>query len=171
MKKIIINALLYNMGWYTCVTGGNTLSVIAATLIITIHLSFIADNNKEWFLIILVTAVGVSVDSFWFYLGILENPDKSLMIPLWLVMLWATFATTLNHCLRWFKEKLLVAAIAGSIAGPFFYYLGSRLSDVSMTEPLISSMLLIAVSWSIVLPLLFIIAQKLEPQPCSLNSH
>lgn len=164
MNKLIANAVLYNIGWYACVAGGNTTAVIAAAIILTIHFVWISNNRNEWILIIAITLLGVTIDSLWFYLEILQNPDLSPYIPLWLIMLWAIFSTTLNHCLKWFKSRQWAAGLSGFIIGPAIYFLGTKISDVELADPIYYPLIMLALSWGLIFPTLFIIVNKLERQ-------
>ncbi|MDD7804858.1 MAG: DUF2878 domain-containing protein [Endozoicomonas sp. (ex Botrylloides leachii)] len=152
--KRIINALLFQAGWFICVLGGNTLALISTVLIVTIHVIFITEWKKERELLFVTLVLGSAVDSFLGNIGVLSFYHDSLLLPLWLACLWLLFATTLRHCLAWTGRHKLAGALVGAIAGPMSYYAGSQLSNVELSLPLWKSMLILSVIWAMMIPLL-----------------
>lgn len=162
MKKNIINAVLFNLGWFACVAGGNEVALVAGLIIFTIHFIWINEHPKEWLTIFIIVLIGFTIDSIWFYIGIMQNGDQSILIPFWLIVLWAIFATTINNCLRWFQDHLMLVAVAGLIFGPLAYWMGAKLSNVVINEPLMQSMLIIGLGWMLMLPSFFILSKKVR---------
>ena len=148
--------LLFQIGWFCCVIGGDAVAVPATTLILSIHAVFFVENQREWLLIAGVAAIGWFVDSGLTYFSVLEfNVQPILQIPIWLICLWLLFATTLNHSLRWLSHHPLLAPIIAAVCGPLSYLGGSALAGVKIAEPLWQSLLLLAVSWASVIVLSF----------------
>ena len=169
LKKNIVNASLYNIGWLACVYGGNEIAIVTGLVIFTVHFLWIKNHPYEWLIILSIMCLGILVDSIWFYTGIIQNHDQSLLIPLWLIVLWAIFATTLNNCLQWFQQHLGMVAVIGAVVGPLFYWLGAGISDVKIAEPLVQSLIMIGIAWLFLLPTLFIITRKIRSIPCYSN--
>ncbi len=73
---------------------------------------------------------------------------SSFIIPLWLILLWASFAATILHSMAWLLEKTWLAALLGAIAAPWSYYAGSLLKSIELTSPALIS---VALAWAILL--------------------
>jgi len=161
MKNTLYNAVVFNLAWLVCVFGGNTIAVPTALVVIGVHCYLISDNSKEIFLITIIIAVGVLVDSALIRTGFLVSPDQSLWPPLWLVSLWGLFATTLNHSLKWFQNHTAIAVVLGGISGSLTYFAGTRLSDFSLKQPQAVTLAVMFLVWCCVFPLCLRIANTL----------
>jgi hypothetical protein len=107
-------------------------------------------------LILLAVLLGTTWDSWLVIQGWLNFNSgmwHPLLAPYWIIMLWALFATTINSSLAWLKQRYLLAALLGAIAGPAAYYAGNRLGAVELAHPE-QALLALALGWSIWLPLL-----------------
>ena len=96
MKKILYNAIVFNIAWFVCILGGSKIAVPFAFVVIGIHLAFFSDNKTEIGLILVVPLFGVVVESIFIRSGLLVPPDGSLWPPLWLICLWAVSYTHLT---------------------------------------------------------------------------
>lgn len=161
VNKKVLNALTFKFGWVACLAGGSVVALLVALAFFAIHFRFVAPR-REIILVLIVVAIGLVVDSIWLRIGLLVDPGGSLLPPLWLICVWAIFAATLSHCLSWFQNRLPLAALLGAVVGPLSYLAGGKLSDYSISEPLISQAIKLGVGWAIVFPLVLFIAKKLD---------
>ena len=69
------------------------------------------------------------------------------------------FAITLNSSLSWLKKKIKLSALFGAIGGPLAYLAGEKLEAVTILSP--NAIIVIAIGWAIITPLLIIITNKL----------
>lgn len=99
MLKSVANALLFQIGWFACVLGGNSYWLLIAVAVLVTHFLWISSWAAEGRLVITVTLVGVVLDSVLMTLGVFDFGISGYVLPLWLALLWAVMATTLNHCL------------------------------------------------------------------------
>lgn len=152
--KNIANAVLFQLGWFACVLGGNVFGLIAALIIVAVHLSLIGSWRAEAKLVIVVFALGSALDSALLKLGVFDFGDSSVLIPLWLALLWPLLATTLDHCLAWSAKPMWLASLLGAVGGPASYYAGSKLAAVYLPMGFWPSMLILAAVWAVVFPLL-----------------
>ncbi|OED44647.1 hypothetical protein AB833_01290 [Chromatiales bacterium (ex Bugula neritina AB1)] len=129
LQKTILNGVMFNITWLVCVLGGNAVAIVATTILIVFHLTAISRDKREFFLITGVALFGVMVESGLLAFSVLQSPESSLLPPPWLVALWAAFATTLNHSIRWFQNNFTIAYVVGAIAGPLSYLTGTRLTS------------------------------------------
>lgn len=162
IQRVIVNAVLFNVVWLVCVLGGSTVAVVAVTAALFFHQHFISGDPRELILILAITMLGVAVDSSLIATQVLLSPDNSVLPPLWLVSLWAIFATTLNHSTRWFQARLPVAFIAGGIAGPLTYITGTRLTDYDVGTPWPRAVALLAITWAVVFVVCMLAARQLS---------
>ncbi|SDX26612.1 Protein of unknown function [Pseudomonas syringae] len=154
MLKSVANALLFQIGWFACVLGGNSYWLLIAVAVLAIHFVWISSWAAEGRLVITATLVGVLLDSVLMTLGVFDFGISGYVLPLWLALLWAVMATTLNHCLAWTARPLWRAAVLGAIGGPMSYYAGSQLAQVHLPLGVWPSMLLLGLVWAGVFPLL-----------------
>ena len=161
-NKQLFNGVLFQMGWFACVLGGDAIALLALAVFIVLHGLFFVEKKQEWFFIAGVVLAGFAIDSLLSGLGIFlfELPSAGY-IPLWLLCLWFIFATTLNHSLVWLQYRLPLAALLGAISGPTSYFAGSKLAAVTLADPLWLSILVISVCWAILLPVLFLLSRRI----------
>ncbi|MOA29752.1 hypothetical protein D3C78_1507890 [compost metagenome] len=75
-------------------------------------------------------------------------------MPLWLALLWALFATTLNHCLAWTARPWWLGSLLGAVAGPLSYWAGARIAGVGLPLGSVPTLLLLAGLWALLVPIL-----------------
>ena len=81
--------------------------------------------------------------------------------PPWMICLWLNFAATLNVSMAWLRGRYLLAALFGAIGGPLAYYSGAKLGAIGAL-PTTTGMLLLAIGWGIMTPLLVWLARALS---------
>ena len=143
---ILINFVLFQIGWFACVLGAAKqmpwLGVIVVAAIIAWHLSKAKQAKPELILLALVLIIGGSFDQLMLSSGLisyqahgwefLNNP--SALTPAWILALWAEFVTILNVSLRWMRNKWLVAILFGAIGGPLAYMGAEKLGAVTLNS-------------------------------------
>ncbi|MDY7559015.1 DUF2878 domain-containing protein [Pseudomonas sp. CCC3.2] len=154
MRKRLANALLFQIGWFACVLGGNSLWLLLAGVVLAVHLLWISSWRTEGPLVVSVALIGTLIDSLLLKSGVFSFASEGLLIPLWLMVLWAVLATTLNHCLDWTATPWWRASVLGAIGGPMSYYAGSKMAGVYLPLGLWPSMLLLGIIWAVLFPLL-----------------
>ena len=152
--KLLINYLIFQLGWFVCVMGGSRLALIYTAFTLAVHLLWISSWQKEKQLLVICLLLGSTIDSFLGNLDILQFSGEGRLLPVWLACLWVLFGTTLRHSLDWSRTHKPLGAILGLIGGPASYFAGSKLTDVSLAEPIWQTLLILAVIWAITLPLL-----------------
>ena len=153
MKKIIINLLLFQVGWLVCVIGGDLYAIVYTLLALLAHQWLVADGVAEWKFIAVVAAAGCIWDISMARGGVIDFADASLLgIPLWLVCLWLLFATTFRHCLLWLSNRPGLALALAAVFGPASYWAGSQLSDATLAAPLFAALAVMALGWAILFP-------------------
>jgi hypothetical protein len=148
----LVNALLFQFGWLACVVGGDRVAVPVAAAVLLLHWRYLSRDAAEWFCMALSVALGVAIDAGLEAFDVLQFVGGG--VPVWLIALWALFATTLNHSLRVFQRHLLWAALAGAGAGPLSYWSGVRLDAARFGIDTPTACAVLGVCWSLLLPLL-----------------
>lgn len=121
--------------------------------------------KREIILAILAGAVGFFIDTalIWLEAFVPKGVSGSLRLsPAWMIGLWLNFSTSLNSLFTWLKQKRILSVLLGLIGGPAAYYSGASLDAAVVHQPLISSLVLIAVGWSIAFPLLTWLSCKIR---------
>lgn len=163
----VVNAVIYQCGWFACVLGGasgwgleGALVALGLTLL---HLALAEEPRREVPLLLAAGLIGVIVDSLHAGVGVLEfNEHRAGAIaPVWIIALWIQFATVLHFCMNWLSKKYVLASVLGFVGGPLSFLAGERLGAATFGEPRMVSMAVLAVSWSIALPALVAIADRL----------
>lgn len=162
IQRNLANAALFQLGWFACVFGAQRpwLLLVAATCLL-LHLLFLA-GPREWRLIAAVTLLGSALDSLLLNVGLFDFAGDSPLLPLWLTLLWALFASTLAHCLAWTARPWRLGALLGALGGPLSYLAGSRLADVALPFGMLPTLAILALLWAGVLPACHALADRLR---------
>lgn len=155
MAGMALNALLFQLGWWLRVLGGNRMALLVLAVALPLHWRYLARERAEWLCIALSAGLGVALDGALQHVGILQfGAAASDGVPFWLVALWLLFATTLNHSLRWLQTRLCWAVVLAALAAPFSYWGGVRFGAARFAWPVPQALLLVALCWGLLLPLL-----------------
>ena len=165
---LLINIVLFQLGWLGCVLGASIgkplLGPVCVLVIVLIHLYLVRARLNEIKMMTQVALIGVIWESFMVTtncLIYLNGQFLNHLPPYWIIAMWFLFATTLNVSLRWLHRRILLASIMGIIFGPITYYGGAKLGGVRLSDPTFS-MVVIAISWGVLLPIVTIIARRLD---------
>ena len=164
--KLIINIIFYQLCWFACILGGAyqlpLLGVAIVALAAVYHLYSAQRMRAELVLLAVAAVIGGVWDSLLVSAGWLVYPSGTLLegtAPYWIVALWISFATTFNVSLRWFKQRLALAALFGAVGGPLAFLAGERLGGVTFTSyP--AALAALALGWALLMPLMLLIAQR-----------
>ena len=167
--KMIINIVGFYIGWWGCILGSSNelpyLGPLLMTIFLIVHGRFFIKDVKEIQLIIIIGLIGTLVDSGLFlsqsfiYAGAYSN--NLLIAPLWITAMWAGFAATVNHSMKFFHNKWILMIISGAIFGPAAYFTGEGFGAIIfLLSPLLSGLVIGAV-WAVSMPLVFFINKKL----------
>ncbi|MCH8550600.1 MAG: DUF2878 domain-containing protein [Natronospirillum sp.] len=142
-----MHAVIYQTTWFITVLAGNLWSLLwALPLLSTIvwrqapmALAFIG----------LVTVLGYGADLTLQAVGLVTFNENSLLGPLWLLVLWVSFANVIWHLLHKIPG-LLLPALLGAISGPLSYYGGAVLGAA---EPLSTAgIIAFSIWWAVAFP-------------------
>ncbi len=144
MLEKAANALLFQVGWFACVVGGNSAWLVLVLAMLVGHWAWQGDGR----LMIEAFVLGVVLDSALMWLKVYDFHPNGWLVPLWLALLWPLLATTLRHCLAWTARPWWLAAAVGAVGGPLSYYAGGRLAGVGFGYGVGVTMAGLAVVWA-----------------------
>lgn len=170
MVRKLTNAILFYCGWLIVVANaaaGLPWVALSAGLCVTVyHLFSCRWRRRELFLIIGVTTAGFIIETGYIRYLILAyaspNPLSPELAPLWILTLYAMFATTINSSMEWLKPYLLAAALFGALGGMMSYAAGAYMGAVRFLVLKESALLVAAVVWALLLPLIYLFNGWLE---------
>jgi hypothetical protein len=153
-KAMFTNSILFNVAWLGCVLIGDKFSFFVLTWCI-FHLLYSHCVKSELSLIAFVTLLGVSIDTGLMHIGVFEFEGHTNIIPFWLIMIWVSFAMTLNGYLQPLYKSILLQCLVGAIFPPLSYLAGASFGAVSFSYTSIQTVLVISALWAVLLPLFF----------------
>ena len=151
-RSLVLNAVLFQLGWFACVFGAQRpWLLLVALACLAGHFLWVGSWRQEGRLVASVMLFGAALDSFLLNLGVFDFAGDSLLLPAWLALLWALFATTLNHSLAWTARPWWLGSMLGAVSGPLSYLGGAKLAGVGMPLGLWPTLLLLAGIWAVVM--------------------
>jgi hypothetical protein len=166
MQKLL-NFVLFQLGWFACVLGGAyqmpLAGSLAALVIIAIYLTMVDTSFSEIKLLSVALIIGLIFESALVSGGLAIYSSGQLidnMAPVWMILMWPLFATTINQSMGWMKNLHITAVVlAGAIAAPLAYYAGFKLGAVEFPD-ITASLAVISLSWAVLLPILLSAAKS-----------
>jgi hypothetical protein len=156
----LINAALYQAGWFACVLGaargrGAAGAAVAATLA-GVHLALSGDRRRDLGVMAGALGLGVVMEAGQIAMGTyatLAYAPPAAFPPTWLLALWVQFGTTFRYGLRPLLARVWGAALFGAVGGPIAFAAGEALGAVALRRPLGASLAALAVGWAVALAL------------------
>jgi len=167
-SRNLLNFAAFQLAWFACVLSGAhdrvAAGVLAVAAVVALHLAIAPRPGPEARLVAIVTAIGLGWDSLIVSLGLMSYSSGMFVpgvAPLWILAMWALFATTLNLSMGWLKGRPWLAVGFGAIGGPLAYLAGKKLGGVEMSEPALA-LLAQGLGWAVMMPLLLRLAARLN---------
>jgi len=168
MQRLLLNLALYQLAWLACVIGAAARQpgwgYAAASATVLWHLWQAARPAKEMVLLATATIVGAAFETGLVGSGWVRMAPELLVagfFPLWMVALWAAFATTLNVALRPLRSRVGLVAVLALVGAPLAYAGGARLGALELHDAPLAT-LAVAGGWALLLPLLLRAAQRFD---------
>jgi hypothetical protein len=164
-----LNLLLYQIGWFACVLGGAFsrpwLGILVALVLVVIHLSLTTEPVNQVKLMLMAVCVGLLVDTCLLHLRVYSFPSGMIVAwlpPLWMTALWLQFATTFRYCFSWLSQRYWLCACLGLFGAPLAFLGGEKLGAVSFLPPRPVNLLILGALWSLAIPLLIFLSDRLH---------
>ena len=171
MARKILNFAAFYAGYVACVFGAAREQALAgsaaAALLLILHLWFVPDRRQEARLLGAAALVGLGIESLHTALEFVEFAGREISlggVPLWLVLVWMLFASTLNGSLSWLSGRYALGAALGAVAGPFSYVAAEPIGAVDLHDNALYAVLGLAAVWTITTPLLLRLAAFFAPR-------
>jgi len=164
--RLALNVIGFQLAWFACVIAAardlSLAGVLFAAAVISMHFALSARPHREAALVAGAVAIGIVWDGALGALGwVTYAGATSAWAPVWILVLWALFATTLNVSLRWLQARPMVAALLGAVAGPLSYWGAQQLGACRLVQPT-AALVALALGWAVFTPLLAALARRLD---------
>lgn len=154
-RALLLNAVLFQAGWLACVFAAQQPLLLGlAALLLLLHFVPRGRWQAEGRLVASVLIAGSALDSVLLQMGVFDFGEPRTLIPAWLALMWALLGTTLNHCLAWSARPWWLASLLGALGGPLAYWSGAQLAGVGLPRGETFTLLLLALLWALLMPLL-----------------
>jgi Protein of unknown function (DUF2878) len=167
-NKIIINFVLFQIGWFSCVLGAAKqlpwLGVLVVLAIVAWHLWQAQQAKSEVILLLIALLIGGLFDQMLLSLNLVSYQSHgwgTALVPAWILALWAVFTTVLNVSLRWMRGRWLIAVLFGAIGGPLAYMGAAKLGAATLNA-VPASYIALSLGWAILTPLLLKVSEKFD---------
>ena len=165
-----INMLLYQATWVAAVAGAGAgrwwPGVVVFAVFASWQLAVSAWRRADTCLIVAVGLLGFAIDSIFAQTGLMHFSTAlpwPLLAPVWMVVLWTSFALALNHSLAFLQRRPALAAMLGGIGAPLAYWAAARgWQALTFGARPLMTMALVAATWAVLMPLLAALALRLR---------
>ena len=168
-RVVAINLVGYQIGWFAAIFAGAWampwLGPLVTIPLLALHLKLAEDPWPETRLLAAAALIGLVADTLLVLTGRITFASGTMagfISPLWMIGLWALFATALNISLRWLRGRWLLCALLGGLGGPAAYFAGVKLGAAVMHPPLTLSLAAVGLVWGTATPLLVALSQRLD---------
>ena len=157
----LVSCLTFQAGWFACVLGaarGTPIAgVVLVAALVTGHLALSRRRLADAAFLGASGLFGYAADSALVLAGWIRFPEPAALggpSALWMVALWVLFASTLEGCMSWLRDRWVLAAGLGAVSGPLSYLAGARLGAIELAEPAAAPLAAIGVTWAAAMPVL-----------------
>jgi hypothetical protein len=164
MPAAFLNFVGYQLVWFVAVLGAGAghwqPALWAGATFAALQLWFSRMRQGDLRLVAVALALGLLIDgllarSAWLHYAVASPALPPGGAPLWILVLWVSFALTLNHSLQWLAAHRSWAILLGVIGGPLAYLGAARLSGaVTFGTPAWPALAVLAVGWGIAMAVL-----------------
>lgn len=166
--RYIVMAVSAQLGWIACVLCGArdwTLTALAsAAAVLACNLWLVRKElRRELRLVVWVTGVGFVVETIHLVTGVFTLTVPTAhpwLCPLWLLLLWAIFATLLTGPFKWLVGRYWLSALLGALFAAPNYFAGARLGAITLHGNIFFCAGVLAVVWAFAMPLMLWLARK-----------
>jgi hypothetical protein len=166
----LINFVLFQSLWLSCIFGAANQILWPAFLLIGILLVVFLmpkiRHEKDFTFLVICLTLGFILDSLLAYWGLINyhtNYGLTQTAPLWILVLWAGFALTLNHSMTWLLKKPRLGSLFIIIGAPLSYFSADRLNAITINH-LQMSLILISLLWFFVYAIILAFNSLVNPK-------
>ena len=154
----LINLLIFDALWLcAALLKDQAMPYMVALLLVHIVLS--PSRLVDGLVVFAVGLLGCLIESLLVLNDWLVFDSAVQPLPIWMMLLWAGFALSLNHALRCCARlPLWQQALLGAVMGSISYYLASNMGALRLSAGELS-LVVIAVIWAVLFPALVLLAR------------
>lgn len=169
--QVFLNIAASYAAWFGVATlaaqGRFALAVLPSVAAVVLHLALTRAPQRRAELLLSMTAIviGFGVEAIHMAAGATVFAPAATpggLPPVFMVGLWAAFATLVNVSLAWLKDRMWLAALFGALASGPSYYAGSKIGALELGDPVWQSLAIIGAVWAVAFPLLLRFAVALD---------
>lgn len=167
-RLLVSNFVLFQLCWFACVLGAayqQPWLAFGLVVVVVGWQSWCATLPKQALLLILVVTVAggaldqVMLNHRWVLYQAHGWSDR--IVPIWILGLWMSFASTLNVSLRWIRPYPMTALLFGAIGGPLAYWAAQKLGAVVLPRMSVS-VLTLGIGWGAMMLFLIKVAKRYD---------
>lgn len=163
LSPSIMSAILFQIGWFVCIFCPPIIAFIYVASYIVIHFLYISHQPLLWLFSLRLFFIGIAIDAFWVYSGVIQLNSVDKVIPYWLASLWIMFALALPFGFGFIRKHNALAVGLGLFCAPLSYIAGAASrDDVMLMLPIWQSICCVGVSWAVMLLLSNVMQQKMQ---------
>ena len=166
--SVVINFVIYQIGWFACVLGAANqqpwLGVLLLIGVLIWHFMQAIDVKRELTLLLVVVIIGGIFDQVMLNHQLITYEAhgwSNAIVPVWILALWAEFVTILNVSLRWMRGRWLIAVLFGAVGGPLAYMAAAKLGAVTLNM-MPATYIVLSLGWAIITPLLMRLSTQFD---------
>ncbi len=166
---VLVNVLLLNLLWFSCVLGAAHGSIWPAVIVLFLLLGFnyfcAGMKQLDYKIIALSVLAGLLID------GVMMNqswviyaynqPDMGLVPPLWIMILWLGFGASVRIGMQWLLNHPFIGGMTMMIGAPLSYVSAGKLGAAEMPN-LWQAIAFIGASWLLYFMLVVYLTQNKE---------
>jgi len=167
---LFLNVAFFYIYWWLCFIGASNHSYyygpVSVLVYFLIHFYFIKNKVLEFKYISFCIILGFLIEtlmlrmSFISYNGLLS--EKFSIAPIWIILLWGGFGSTIFHSFKWILTRYYVAFFLGGLVTPIFYFFADKIGAIVINESFVNAYFILAIVWSFALLLLIYIAERMQ---------
>lgn len=170
MMFIIINALLYTIGWWLSVYWGASSYYTSAWLpsfvIVLGQLIYLYRVDpkafyQDLFLVLYALMIGYVMEFVFTRLGLITYSDQPQTVTLWILMLYPAFVLTFNHSMKWLNDKRVYPILLGMFS-PLVYLCGYKMGACLFPMGFWTMSLVVIPCWCLFLHLMCNLNRRLK---------
>lgn len=166
MLELVGFQLVWWVAAFGAASGAGALGIAAATAFVALQTWSAEKPVTIWPTAVAAGAIGLCVESLFVALGLVRYAaawPSEQYAPAWIVALWTAFGTTLRTMRRTLGHwPYLKGTALGAALGPASYLAGAGLGALDLGEPLVTSLLSIAVLWAFAMLMLLLVLGLFE---------
>ncbi|MDO6568095.1 DUF2878 domain-containing protein [Alteromonas sp. 1_MG-2023] len=163
----LLNFFWFQGIWWLVVLYQSTFITLCVVMcLLGAWIVFSPIRKSDFKIMVSVLLLGTLVDSLLMITGVfgfetgawLRGSATHLVIPIWLMFLWAALGGSIQHSLSAFANRPWLAAIGGAIFAPVSYFGGEAFGAVTFGYSSTITFIILAIVWAFVFPLCFVVA-------------